>query len=129
VEGKGVVFLYRPASGYGGWSCPKHRVSEGEYLALPQGSYLRFDVPPGRRRVETQTSWCFRPPLSLVLNIYPGDIVYVRYTFSPSPKPGFDPPQLRDEPWLGFEVVPRDTALKEMKSCELEKYLFTAQCR
>ena len=113
---KAVIYLYRLPSHVGGWGCPKHKVSSAEFQSLPNGGFLRFEVDPGLHQVQTETSWCFYPDMAVTVRVAAGETVYVRYTLSRYPKPGFIAPRALDGSWIGFEVVDSATALRELNS-------------
>src|SRR5689334_17726273 len=77
-----TVYLYRPRSGIGGLGCPSHNLDSGEFKSLPYGGSIRFDVAPGAHTIGTSTSWCFIRPLELKVAAKPGEVTFVRFTYS-----------------------------------------------
>lgn len=114
--GMSAVVVIRPKSweGYGAFGCPKFAVNSEEYKSPSYGGSARFNVRPGTYKLTTQTSWCFIHPMELTFTAKPGEIVFVRLSYTFSPKPGFFHGGLQDSPWSGLEEISREAALREL---------------
>ncbi len=87
----------------------------GAFKSLPYGGSVRFDVAPGTHVISTSTSWCFIHPLELKVEAKPGQVTFVRFTYSDYFKPGFFKGNLRDSPWVGLEEVSREQAIRDVR--------------
>lgn len=105
TDGKTSIVVIRPRSGFGGLSCPKFSVDGSEAKSPLYGGSVKFFVQPGRRLVHTKNSFCFVPPLSLIVKTIEGETTYIKLTHTYSPKPGFIRGSMSDSPWVGLEVI------------------------
>jgi hypothetical protein len=110
-----TLYLYSLPSHVGGASCPRFQITKNVSVQLPNGSFARVDVLPGTQTIEAQTSWCFAVPVESKLTVQKGERVFVRLTRREGYWPGAVRTPGPDNWWLGFEIVPTNVALEEIR--------------
>lgn len=109
------IYLYSLTSHVGGAACPRFKIDESVSVSLPNGSYARFNVLPGEKTIEAQTSWCFAVPIKSKVSAQQGERVFARLTRRVGYWPGAVRSPGPDNWWLGFEIVPPALALEEIR--------------
>jgi hypothetical protein len=111
--GKAAVYVYRPRAIAGNWVAQSVQVAGQAEATLPLDSFRRFLVEPGRVEVSNVATYG-RLPFSLAFDVEQNSVVFVRFTFSHTPFPGGRKGNLRDDPWMGFQLVPSEEAQREL---------------
>jgi hypothetical protein len=111
--GKAAVYVYRPYA-FAGSLVPQDVTTNGEQeTPLPLGGFVRLQVAPGRVVVANTGSVVIRHEIAFV--VATGDVVFIRYTVSQKPFPGAKRGGQMDSAWMGFEFVPYEAAIRELR--------------
>lgn len=112
---RSTLYLFSMPSHIGGAACPRFKVAGNVTVSLPNGSYARIDVAPGVQTIEAQTSWCFAVPIKSNVIVRQGERLFVRLTRRIGYWAGAVRSPGPDNWWLGFEIVPTNVALEEIR--------------
>ena len=118
---KGTVYFYRLSKFVAGFRPVIFSLNHKDSLSLPNGAHFSLELEPGIYTLspipgETSVRFGYRYQFEVKPNSY----TFVKFAFSWERRPGFIMGSQVDSPWRGFEVVPLETAVKEMKDPSFE---------
>jgi len=113
LVGRGAVLLYSEASFVGAAACPRFGPQGAPSAPVPNGSFARFDLPPGTYRFVADTSWCYAVPASGFVRVVEGKTTFAKVVRG-GPRPGAVRTPGPDPTWISIDEVPESVAAQEI---------------